>query len=45
MVHKVVINDWITQYCEDAADLEGYKKFHLHTYWLASFQNATEGSP
>ena len=29
MVHKVIINDWITQHCEDAADLEGYKKFHL----------------
>ena len=25
MVHKVIINDWITQHCEDAADLEGYK--------------------
>jgi len=37
VVHKVIINDWITQHCEDAADLEGYKKFHLHTYCLASF--------
>jgi hypothetical protein len=37
VVHKVIINDWITQHCEDAADLEGYKKFHLHTHWLASF--------
>ena len=25
VVHKVIINDWITQHCEDAADLEGYK--------------------
>ena len=26
VVHKVIINDWITQHCEDAEDLEGYKK-------------------
>ena len=25
VVHKFIINDWITQHCEDAADLEGYK--------------------
>ena len=37
VVHKVIVNDWITQHCEDAADLEGYKKNYLHTYWLASF--------
>jgi len=32
VAHKVIINDWITQHCEDAEDLEGCKKIHLHTY-------------
>ena len=29
MVHITTIKDWFTQHCEDAPDLEGYKKFHL----------------
>ena len=38
MVNTTIIKGWFTQHCEDAEDLEGYKKIHLHTYWLASFQ-------
>ena len=34
VAHKVIINDWITQHCEDAEDLEGYKK-NSSSYILA----------